>query len=157
LPDRNWDPRSRINDDSPLTEVQSKELCNLSLLQLSSQQLHDHLRVPAADRSVYSVLEVTNVVGVVTSAYFLHRHLLHPPVLGQQLTQSGVQATMVPLCTVCFASIEKEQRRHQRPVAMEEAKPPEFSIAAGYDYGAPWWLDLPPLSLAEQKLIALNL
>lgn len=160
--ERDWDRHNLdVNGQPPLTQVSYKQFHQLSSLQLSSEQLQAHLHAPAADRPLYSVLEVTNAAGVVMSAYYIHRHLLQPPVNGQQLTESALRTTRVPVCTSCDCWVDRElaleRKRRQQGRPAEPLRPPEFSIAAGYDFGAPWWLDLPPLSLAEQKLIALNL
>jgi len=84
----------------------------------------------------------------VIKAYFVHRHLLIPRVAeGRQISETELANTRIPLCPTCDGCL------------WLRSTIPEFSIAAGYDFGAPWALggELPELSLAEQKLIALNI
>jgi hypothetical protein len=61
-----------------------------------------------------------------------------------KLLRDGAAAT-VPLCSDCEKSLLRSRQR------------PKYSIAAGYDFGNPVAIGLPPLSLLEQTVIAVSI
>jgi len=63
LAERDWERGGDIGR-VPLTPLQT-----LGLLQLSPEQLQAHLHISPADRPLFSVLEIVNSSGAVTSAY----------------------------------------------------------------------------------------
>src|SRR4051794_4254335 len=65
--------------------------------------------------SAVLVIQVVNDVGELTSAYYLHRHLLVPPLPSQQLNEGDLTNHLVPLCAACHS-------------AVASARLPEFSL-----------------------------
>lgn len=96
---------------------------------LTSQQRNAHHSLGEAHQRVHTVYHASDCM------YYLHASAVHAP--------TDKAAAMVDLCDECMGVLKRCQM-------------PKYCVAAGYDFGCPS-AALPSLSLAERKLIALNI
>ena len=120
------------------TECRPHELRlqNIQCLRLKDEEFQVWSSKPAELQALYNILLVDTTL---REAYFLY----------PDLTTNDCDGLIISACDSCHESILGRNK-------VGYSKRPQYSVAAGFDFGSPWRLAtlLEPLSLAEKCLIS---
>jgi len=116
-------------------------ISSLSVLIVPPDQLSQYLNYAPEARSTFSIVMLKNTAGLST-AYYLHVDFLIQHTSGSS-TNTCCQDDSACLCSGCFSKL-----------ACKRPAIPQFSVAAGFDFGHPLRMGLKRLTILERKLIA---